>query len=72
MSVEAQIKEYITSHPEAKCSDIEALHSAILRVMPGCKLWFLDGKDEKNKIAVSAESPVSGTLTELHFYTLFF
>ena len=50
MSVEAQIKEYITSHPEPKCRDIKALHSAILGVMPGCKLWFLDGKNEKNKI----------------------
>ena len=50
MSVEAQIKEYITSYPEPKCNDIETLHSAILGMMPGCKLWFLDGKDEKNKI----------------------
>jgi len=50
MSVEAQIKEYITSHPEPKRSDMRELHSAILGVMPGCKLWFLDGKDESKKV----------------------
>ena len=50
MSVEGQIKEYLVSHPEPKRSDLKELHSAILRVMPGCKLWFLHGRDEKNKI----------------------
>ena len=50
MNVEAQIKAYIDSHPEPKRSDMISLHSAILEVMPGCKLWFLDGKDEKDKV----------------------
>lgn len=26
-----------------------ALHLLILRVMPACKLWFLDGKNSENK-----------------------
>ncbi|MBI5370426.1 MAG: DUF1801 domain-containing protein [Sphingobacteriales bacterium] len=50
MSVKEQIKEYINSQPEPKCSDLEALHRLILRVSPKCKLWFLDGKDAKGKI----------------------
>jgi hypothetical protein len=28
---------------------MEALHKTILKVMPKCKLWFLDGKDDKGK-----------------------
>lgn len=50
MSVKEQIKEYINSQPEPKCSDLEALHRLILCVSPKCKLWFLDGKDAKGKI----------------------
>lgn len=49
MNVPAQIEAYITSHPEPKRSDLQALHSSILQVMPACKLWFLDGKDDKGK-----------------------
>lgn len=49
MNVQGQIKEYITSQPEPKRSDMQALHRIILDVMPECKLWFLDGKDDKGK-----------------------
>jgi len=49
MNVQEQIKEYITSQPEPKRSDMQELHRIILEVMPACKLWFLDGKDEKGK-----------------------
>src|SRR2546422_6763678 len=49
MNIQEQIKKYITSQPESKRSDMEALHRIILQVMPGCKLWFLDGKDDKGK-----------------------
>ena len=50
MNVQEQIKQYITSHPEPKRSEMQELHSTILQVMPACKLWFLDGKDDKGKI----------------------
>jgi len=50
MNIKAQIKEYITSQPESKLSDMQELHNTILKVMPACKLWFLDGKDDKGKI----------------------
>jgi hypothetical protein len=49
MNVQGQIKKYIASQPEPKRSDMQALHRHILHVMPACKLWFLDGKDEKGK-----------------------
>ena len=50
MNIKEQIKEYITSQPEPKCSEMKELHRIILKVKPKCKLWFLDGKDEKGKI----------------------
>jgi len=49
MNVQEQIKEYITSQPEPKRSDMQELHRIILQVMPACKLWFMDGKDDKGK-----------------------
>src|SRR5574342_1025915 len=50
MNIQEQIKKYITSQPEPKRGDMQALHRIILQVMPACKLWFLDGKDSKGKI----------------------
>src|SRR3954469_17146916 len=49
MNIKEQIKKYITSQPEPKCTDMQALHRVILEVMPACKLWFLDGKNSENK-----------------------
>ncbi len=50
MNVEEQIKKYINSQPEPKRSDMQELRRVIHQVMPACKLWFLDGKDDKGKI----------------------
>ena len=49
MKVEKQIQEYLAGQSEPKRKDLEALHHTILKVMPACKLWFLDGKDSENK-----------------------
>jgi hypothetical protein len=49
MNIEEQIKAYITSQPEPKRSDMQELHRFILQVLPGSKLWFLDGKNSENK-----------------------
>jgi len=49
MNLQKQIAAYITSQSEPKRNDIQELHSIILQVMPACKLWFLDGKDDKGK-----------------------
>ena len=50
MNMQKQIKEYIATQPEPKRSEMQQLHHMILALMPACKLWFLDGKDEKGKI----------------------
>src|SRR5438067_5678483 len=49
MNVQEQIQKYISSQPEPKRSDMQALHLLILQVLPAGKLWFLDGKDSENK-----------------------
>lgn len=49
MNVHAQIKAYLATQPEPKRSDLQALHGMILELMPDCKLWFLDGKDENGR-----------------------
>jgi hypothetical protein len=49
MNTQDQIKKYITSQPESKRGDMQALHRIILQIMPACKLWFLDGKNSENK-----------------------
>jgi hypothetical protein len=49
MNVQEQIKAYIATQPEPKRSDMLELHRIILELMPDCKLWFLDGKDEKGR-----------------------
>ena len=53
MNVQQQIKEYISSQPEPKVSDMQALHQEIGKLMPACKLWFLDGRDSENKIVAN-------------------
>ena len=49
MSVKDEIENYIASQPEPKRADMRALHRVILKAMPRCKLWFLDGKDGDGK-----------------------
>jgi hypothetical protein len=49
MNIKEQIDKYITSQPELKRRDMQALHGIILQEMPACKLWFLDGKDSNGK-----------------------
>jgi hypothetical protein len=50
MNIQEQIDTYIASQPEPKRSDMQALHLLTLRVSPGCKLWFNDGKNSEGKI----------------------
>ena len=49
MNVQEQIKDYITSQPEPKRSELQALHRLTLQVLPGCKLWFDTGKNSEGK-----------------------
>lgn len=50
MATKDQISRYLEAIPEPKKSDMRKLHSAILKMNPGCKLWFIDGKDESGKV----------------------
>ena len=50
MNIQEQIEAYIASQPEPKRSDMQELHRVILQVMPSCKLWFLDGKNDEGKV----------------------
>lgn len=53
MNIQDHIKNYFSSLPETKRADMEALHQRIQQELPGCKLWFLDGKDDKGKIVAN-------------------
>lgn len=50
MGVRDQIKEHIASHAEPKRGEMMQLHNLILGTSPDCKLWFLDGKDDRGKV----------------------
>lgn len=50
MKIEEAIVRYIDSQAEPKRSDMQTLHKLILEVMPACKSWFLDGRNEEGKI----------------------
>lgn len=63
MALDDQINRYLESVPEPKQTDMRRLHSAILEMNPGCKLWFLNGKDESGKV-VSNPSIGYGTLSK--------
>ena len=63
MNIKEQIEQYIASQPEPKRSDMQELHQHILEVLPKCKLWFLDGKDDKGK---TVSNPNAG----YGFYTI--
>lgn len=49
MNIAEEIENYISSQPEPKRSDMQALHRIMLQVLPECRLWFLDGKNSENK-----------------------
>ena len=63
MNIQEQIKEYITGQPEPKRGDMQALHNRILMVLPGCKVWFDNGKNSENK---TVSNPTIG----YGFYTI--
>jgi Domain of unknown function (DU1801) len=63
MNVQEEIKKYIASQPEPKRGDMQELHQLILKVLPGCKLWFESGKNSENK---TVSNPTIG----YGFYTI--
>ncbi|MES2108546.1 MAG: DUF1801 domain-containing protein [Bacteroidota bacterium] len=63
MNPQEQIDGYINSQPEAKRSEMQTLHTRILQALPGCKLWFEDGKNSEGKV-------VSNPNAGYGFYTM--
>lgn len=49
MSVKDEIEKYLEGQPEPRQSDMRALHCVILKALPRCKLWFLNGKNSEGK-----------------------
>lgn len=49
-TIQGQIDAYIVGQGDPKRGDLQALHGTILDIMPGCRLWFLDGRDESGKV----------------------
>jgi hypothetical protein len=49
MNVQEQINTYIAAQAEPKRSDMQALNQLVLQALPGCKLWFFDGKNSENQ-----------------------
>ena len=49
MDVHMQISDYLAAQPERKRGDMQTLHDMMLRLMPDCRLWFLDGRDEDGR-----------------------
>lgn len=50
MTEKEKTQEYLSSLSDSKQKDLRDLHDIVLKTMPGCKLWFLDGKNNKGKI----------------------
>lgn len=55
MNIEGQIQSYIDSLPAPKRVDIIALKERILQLLPDCRLWFLDGKDDSGKVVANPQ-----------------
>lgn len=53
MTSQAQIKAHISSIPQPKQNEVQALHNLMLKVAPAAKLWFYDGKDDSGKVVAN-------------------
>jgi hypothetical protein len=49
MKIEEQINTYIATQPASKLGEMQELQRIILGIMPKCKLWYLDGKNDQGK-----------------------
>src|SRR5690554_1997357 len=49
MNVQTQIREYLATQPTRKRDELQTLHDMMLRVLPGGRLWFMDGRDEDGR-----------------------
>ena len=50
MNLQDQIDQYLAGQAEPKRREMKELHRVILRIAPGSRLWFLDGRNEDGKV----------------------
>lgn len=65
MSVQDQIGDYISGQPKTKGEDLAELHRLIVGISPGCRLWFLDGRNADGKVV---SNPNIGYGSRAHRY----
>lgn len=65
MSVAEEIEAYIAAQPDAKAADLRALDDRILKLMPGCRIWFLDGTNDDGKVVTNPNIGYGSYLTTL-------
>lgn len=66
MNIQEQIKDYITSQTEPKRTEMQELHLLVLQALPGCRLWFDNGKNSENK---TVSNPTIGYGFQIIKYT---
>ena len=49
MEIKARIRDFIKSQPALKQNEMQELHNLILQILPNCKQWYFDGKNENGK-----------------------
>ncbi len=50
MNTETHIATYISGLSGLKQAEMNQLHELVLRIAPGIRLWFLDGKNAEGKV----------------------
>lgn len=50
MNIKDEIDNFLATLPEPKRSELLKLHQTMLELMPGCRLWFLDGRNSESKV----------------------
>ena len=53
MNIPEQIETYLSTQPEQKRAEMQALNTLILEALPGSKLWFDAGKDADGKVVTN-------------------
>jgi hypothetical protein len=64
MDVKEQIDSYIGEQLPSKREELQTLHQMMLRIAPGCKLWYLDGRNADGKV-VSNPNIGYGSLSKI-------
>jgi len=53
MDISQQVEAYLAGRPEPKQTELRELHAQMLGEFPGCRLWFIDGSDERGRVVAN-------------------